>query len=98
MQITNRSPHPVKLTHIGLLRGRGRKKRGAAFGRPYPLHMRLPVEIPARDNTLIWQPRDKLDEMWESSHPRAIVMTAAGEKFQSRRFRFSRLARLEIVG
>lgn len=96
VSLTNKSPHTVKITHVGFLGADGRKKTGALFARPYPLSVQLPFEIPARDVLTLWQPRDGLDA-WETGVVRVVVQTAGGDKFQSRRCRLSDLSRLEIV-
>lgn len=96
LRLTNRSPHAVKLTHIGVMEAGRKAKRGIAFARPYPLDYRLPLEIPPRDNRTIWQPRTGLDSIADR-RMRAVIETAAGDKFESRRFRLSDLRRLEIA-
>ena len=97
IQITNRSPHSVKITHVGVISTGRKAKRGAAFVRPYPLHVLRPFEISARDNVTIWQPRVQLAE-WEGQRMRARIQTAAGDDFKSAAFRLDALPRLEVVG
>jgi hypothetical protein len=97
VQLTNRSPHAIKITHVGALSVGDKEKRGLAFARPYPLHHTLPIEIPARDNVTLWQPRKGL-ESWEGKRMQVVIRTAAGDDFESRVFRLADLSRLEIVG
>lgn len=97
IQLTNRSPHPVKITHVGAISGDGKDKKGLAFARPYPLYVKLPIEIPARDNVTLWQPRNGL-ETWEERRMQVVIRTAAGDDFQSPCFRLDDLPRLEIIG
>jgi hypothetical protein len=97
IQLTNRSPHPIKIVHVGLTSAGRRDKRGAAFARPYPLHLRLPFEVPARDNVMLWQPRNKLGEQWEECPVQVRARTAAGEDFKSESFRIEGLPRMEIT-
>jgi hypothetical protein len=96
LRLTNRSPHAIKITHVGVQTVGRKDKRGIAFARPYPLHVQLPFEIPARDNIILWQPRSGLDK-WGSQQLRVFIQTAAGDDFRSRRFRLDDLPRLEIV-
>jgi hypothetical protein len=96
VQLTNRSPHPIKITHVGMLTVGRKDKKGLFFARPYPLHLQLPLEIPARDNVTLWQPRDQL-EKWELRRLRIVIRTAAGDGFHSRRFLIEDLVRLETV-
>lgn len=97
VQLTNRSPHAVKITHVGAIAVGRKEKNGIAFARPYPLHLTLPLEIPARDNVTLWQPRKGL-EAWKGKRMKVVIQTAAGDDFESRVFRLDDLARLEIVG
>jgi hypothetical protein len=98
IQITNRSPHQVKITHVGVISAGRRNKKGAAFIQPYPFHaQQLPFEIPARDNVTLWQPRGGLKE-WEGRRMQASIRTAAGDDFESSVFRLDDLSRLEVVG
>lgn len=94
--VTNRSPHPVKITHLGAMPAGRRPKRGLFFARPYPLHVKLPLEIPARDSVTLWQPRSGLAS-WESERMRVVVKTAVGEDFRSKRFLLEQLTRLETL-
>jgi len=96
VQLTNRSPHPVKVTHVGLLKGGRKNQTGLAFSRPYPLQLKLPFEIPARDNVTLWQPRDGLAE-WEVDQLRVLIQTAGGDTLRSHPFCLEKLPRLEIV-
>jgi hypothetical protein len=96
IDIVNRSPHPVKVTHVGAATARRRGRRGIFFARPYPLHLSLPLEVPARDRLTLWQPRASLGG-WEEEHMRIVVGTADGEDFASRPFRMEELMRLEAV-
>jgi len=97
VQLTNRSPHAVKITHVGAISMGDKEKKGIAFARPYPLHLSLPFEIPARDNVTLWQPRQGLDA-WENKRMQVVIRTAAGDDFESHVFRLDELSRLEIVG
>lgn len=97
IQLTNRSPHAVKITHVGATSVDLKDEKGLAFTRPYPLNLRLPLEIAARDNVTLWQPREGL-EGWEGKQMRVVIRTAAGDDFESKAFRLTDLSRLEIVG
>jgi hypothetical protein len=94
--VTNASPHRVKITHLGAMSARRRGRPGLTFVRPYPLHLRLPLEVPARDSVPLWQPRESL-ATWESVRMRIVARTAAGEDFQSKPFRLDRLPRPEML-
>jgi hypothetical protein len=96
IHITNRSPHAVKITHLGAMTTRRRKRKGVFFSRPYPLHLRLPLEVAARDRVTLWQPRAGLGK-WESERMRIVVRTAAGDDFESKPLRLNELARLEAL-
>jgi hypothetical protein len=96
MEITNRSPHPVKITHLGTMSAGRRGRRGLFFARPYPVHLKLPLEIAERDRVTLWQPRASLGDR-EPERMRIVVRTAAGEDFESRPFRLSELTRLEAL-
>jgi hypothetical protein len=65
LRLTNRSPHAIKIVHVGMQIADRKDKRALAFAHPYPLHIQLPFEIPPRDNITLWQPRHGLKE-WES--------------------------------
>ncbi len=95
LTITNRSPHSIKVTHLGMVTAVRKDSTGLAFTRPYPRQLALPFEIPARDHVTLWQPRSGLED-WDETEMRVRVGTAAGDDFYSRRFRFADLARLEI--
>lgn len=95
-QITNRSPHAVKIVHLGAMPAGWRPKRGLFFSRPYPQHIELPLEVPARDSVTLWQPRSNLAK-WERQRMRVVVKTATGESFRSKRFLLDRLTRLETL-
>jgi hypothetical protein len=97
IQLTNRSPHAVKITHVGAVSVDKKEKKGLAFTRPYPLNFGLPIEISARDNVTLWQPRKGLAG-WEGKRMQAVIRTAAGDDFESPKFRLDDLSRLEIVG
>lgn len=97
IQLTNRSPHAVKITHVGAISVDKKDKNGLAFTQPYPLGLRLPLEIAARDSLTLWQPRKGL-EAWEGKRMQAVIRTAAGDDFESRAFRLDDLPRLEIIG
>lgn len=97
VRLTNRSPHAVKITHVGAISVGDKEKKGIAFARPYPLHLSLPLEIPARDNVTLWQPRQGLDT-WKDKRMQVVIRTAAGDDFESHVFRLDELPRLEIVG
>lgn len=93
--ITNRSPHSIKVTHVGMVTAVRKDSTGLAFTRPYPRQLALPFEIPARDHVTLWQPRNGLED-WDETEMRIRIGTAAGDDFYSRRFRFADLAQLEI--
>lgn len=95
-QITNRSPHAIKVVHLGAVPAGRRPKRGLFFSRPYPLHIELPLEVPARDSVTLWQARSDLAK-WERQRMRVVVKTATGESFRSRRFLLDQLTRLETL-
>lgn len=96
-QLTNCSPHAVKITHVGATPVDLKDEKSLAFTRPYPLNLRLPLEIAARDNVTLWQPREGL-EGWEGKQMRVVIRTAAGDDFESKAFRLADLPRLELVG
>jgi hypothetical protein len=85
IQLTNRSPHAVKITHVGAISVDKKDKKGLAFSRPYPLDLRLPLEIAARDNVTLRQPRKGL-EAWEGKRMQAVIQTAAGMILSRRPF------------
>jgi hypothetical protein len=93
LHLTKPSPHHVKVTHLGAATA---GRRGLAFVRPYPLHLELPIEIPARDTVTLWQPRGDLAS-WETARMRIVVRTAAGEDFRSRPFCMAQLSRFELL-
>ncbi len=97
IQLTNRGQHAIKVTHMGVISLGGQERKGLAFARPYPLGIRLPIEIPARDNVTLWQPRKTLDA-WEGRPMQGVIRTAAGDDFESPPFRLEDLPRLEIIG
>ncbi|HKF82876.1 MAG TPA: hypothetical protein VKB23_07955 [Solirubrobacterales bacterium] len=97
VQLTNRSPHAVKITHVGAISVGDKEKKGIAFARPHPLHLSLPFEIPALDNLTPWQPRQGL-HAWEGRRIQVGIRTAAGDDFESHVFRLDELTRLKIVG
>ena len=97
IQLTNRSPHAIKITHVGAISANKKDKKALAFTQPYPLGLPLPIEIAARDNVTLWQPRNGL-EAWEGKRMQAVIRTAAGDDFESPTFQLADLPRLEIVG
>lgn len=97
IRLTNRSPHGVKITHVGATSASKKDAKALAFTRPYPLGAPLPFQIAARDNVTIWQPRDGL-KAWEGKRMQVVIQTAAGDDFESPTFRLDDLPRLEIVG
>jgi hypothetical protein len=96
IEIVNRSPHPVKITHLGVMTARRRKRKGVFFARPYPLYLKVPIVAPERDRVTLWQPRASLNG-WETERMRVVISTAAGDDFESKSFRMDGLMRLETV-
>jgi hypothetical protein len=97
IRLTNRSPHGVKITHVGAISANKDDKEALFFARPYPLDFPLPFQIAARDNVTLWLPRNQLEE-WEGKRMQAAIQTAAGDDVESSTFRLEDLPRLEIVG
>lgn len=91
IQITNRSPHSVKITHTGAIDADD-DQRGFFFPQPLPFN-RLPFEIPARDNVTVWVLREGLD----AERLRFLIKTAAGEKFQTKPLVLGDLPQLETT-
>lgn len=79
IQLTNKSPHPVKISTVTAVDADD-KQRGFVFPRPYPLELVLPFEIPPRDNRFLWVSREGLD----AEQFKFKAKTAAGDMFETK--------------
>lgn len=93
--IVNQSSHSVKVTSLTL-----EDKHGRSFvcPRPFPVQERLPLDVAARDNKLLWLNRD--DDGWgaDLSGPiRVRLGTSDDRRFRSRRRRIDDQPRIELI-